>query len=198
MKKTLLSLLVLAVLLCFSTADSHAVTLSFDPVDQDVDLGNQAMVDLVVSGLGDYAPDSLSTFDLDITFNPTVLAFNDASFGDQLDLFGFGSYSMITPGIDSVNLYELSFDFPGDLDALQAGSFTLASLSFDTIAAGSSPLGIDIYALGDTWGNPLTARTIDGTVNVTGNDQAPIPEPATIVLLGSGLAGMGFFRRKRK
>ena len=194
MKKILF--LALAIFMLFSTTTSYAITIGFDPVSQDVMLGDPADVNLVISGLGDFMPDSLSTFDLDIIYDPTILSFNSATYGDpvlgdQLDLFGFGSWTSTTPGLGSVNLFELSFDLPSDLDTLQVGSFTLASLTFDTLALGTSSLDINIYALGDSWGAPLIASIESGSVNV-------VPEPATLLLLGSGLAGIGFFRRKMK
>ncbi len=194
MKKILF--LALAIFMLFSTTTSYAITIGFDPVSQDVMLGDPADVNLVISGLGDFMPDSLSTFDLDIIYDPTILSFNSATYGDpvlgdQLDLFGFGSWTSTTPGLGSVNLFELSFDLPSDLDTLQVGSFTLASLTFDTLALGTSSLDINIYALGDSWGAPLIASIESGSVKV-------VPEPATLLLLGSGLAGIGFFRRKMK
>ena len=74
---------------------SQAVMLSFDPLSQDVLLGVPVDVELTISGLGNHSPDSLSTFDLDIGFDPTILDFSSVSYGDpllgdQLDLFGLG------------------------------------------------------------------------------------------------------------
>lgn len=75
---------------------------------------------------------------------------DSVAFGDQLDLWGLGSWTYVAPDVVEVNLFELSFDSESDLNMFQADSFTLATLTFDTIALGTSPLDISINALGDS------------------------------------------------
>jgi len=199
MEKRLFPCVVLMTLLLFMAASSQAITLGVDPVSLTVPAGSPADVALVISGLGVGGAPSLSTFDLDISFNPSILAFNSASFGDpilgdQLDLFGLGGIQSVTPGVGTVNLVELSLDLPEDLNDLQADSFTLAILTFGTLTGGTSPLSLSINALGDAWGDPLAVDEIrNGSITAT----APIPEPATLLLFASGLVGMGYLRGRR-
>ena len=189
MRKKLLLGMVVVIAVLFCAAGSQAITIGFSPVSQDVALGDQAFVDLAISGLGDGAAPSLGVFDLDVSFDPLVLNLSSVSFGDQLDILGLGSWKEAITGVGMVNLFELSFDSPDDLDSLQADSFVLASLTFDTLALGESPLTLSIKALGDSWGDPLIADVQSGSVSV-------VPEPSTILLVGSGLVGLGCFRKK--
>jgi hypothetical protein len=124
------------------------------------------------------------------------LAFVDVTWGDQLDLFGLGDVRTLTPGAGLVNLFELSLEAAADLDALQAPSFTVATLRFDTLGPGLTPLGLTINALGDAQGDPLAAIGIGGVVRVTPADTTTVPEPSTCLLLATGI---GFaFRRRAK
>ena len=72
-------------------------------------------------------------------FNPVVLGFGGFTFGDsvlgnQLDLSGFGTVSGFDGGTaGQLNVFEISLDLAGDLDALQAASFALGTVSFNTL-----------------------------------------------------------------
>jgi len=188
-------------LLFFTSTNSHAILIGLDPVSQNAAAGSSVDVNLFISGLGDHTAPSLGAYDLNVNFDPAILAFNSVAFGDpllgnQLDLFGFGNLSGSDNTISGkVNLYELSFDLAQELETLQPGSFVLARLTFDTLTVGTSPLDLSLNALGDASGDPLSAELHNGSINV--NSTTPVPEPATILLLASGL-GCGWVFGKKK
>jgi len=173
-------------------------------VTQDVPLGSPATVDLVISELGEYTSPSLGAFDLYVDFNPAVLRFSfyemgpflgNISSGEAQDLSLLQSY----PGwyLGQVNFAELSLLSADELNNLQPSNFTIATITFDTIALGSSYLYLwyNTGGIGDENGDPLDVYLRPGNVNVTS-----VPEPATILLISVGLAGLGgvrYFKSKK-
>lgn len=185
MKTGLFAVIGTALAFCVALPVS-AITIEFSPSSQSVSVGSTTTVDLIISGLGDGVGPSLGTFDLDISFDPSVLGFSGATFGNQLDLFGLGDINAITPGADAVNLFELSLESAVDLDILQMDSFILATLSFNALGSGSLPLTISVNALGDSIGDPLQADLVAGNIRSVG----AVPEPASLPLMGIGMLGM--------
>ncbi len=191
------------VMLVLAATPARAITIGIEPAAQQVALGSSVTVSMVIADLGDGVAPSLSTFDLDLTFDDGILSFTGATFGDpdpvlgdQLDLTGIGPLTVVTPAAGGVNLFELSLDPPSDLDDLQAGAFVLATLTFDAQSSGISALMLSIIALGDAAGNPLTADVLAGSITVPSVDTV-VAEPASLLLLLSGLAGFSATRIKR-
>jgi len=179
--KTFLAAFVLVVAL-----PAQAIVVSVNPSAQTVSLGSSVSVDINIDGLGDGAAPSLGTYDIDLGFDATLLSFANIQFGTQLDVLGLGSIQSFSPSAGAVNLFELSLDLASDLDALQAKAFTLATLTFDTLAVGQSLLSINLNALGDAVGDPLEAVTADGSIGI-----ATIPEPSSALLMMIGFAALG-------
>ncbi|CAA9889722.1 PEP-CTERM-sorting domain protein (fragment) [Candidatus Methylobacter favarea] len=77
------------------------------------------------------------------------------------------------------------------MNTLQAGSFTLATLSFNALSAGVSPLTISLNAIGDANGDSLSIEPVTaGPVTVEANADGSVPEPATWLLVSLGVLAM--------
>jgi hypothetical protein len=185
----------LATVIAFVANGVFAATPELSITSTTVSQGTQAAVTLSIAGLG--GGTALGAYDVNVGFNPSLLSFSSATYGDprlgdQLNLEGFGTVTATTPGTGTVELFELSLDFPSVLTSSQAQAFTLVSLDFNTIGIGSSSLLLSSNALADQYGNSLTASLQNGSVTVTRS----VPEPGTLGLLGMGLLVSRFGRRR--
>jgi hypothetical protein len=199
MRKLIFLVTILGLSLGSQIRQAQAVGLTFVPALQDVNIGDTAVVDLQVVGVGDHTSPSLGGFDVTVNFDSSILSFVGATFGGLLGDIGLGEATTITtPGAGVVNLYELSFlegnvamclfCVPPYLNDLQASSFVIASLSFQAIAGGSSALSLSNAILADENGDELSDPDLLGAViNVRsdGGGGTVVPEPSTFVLLGS-------------
>jgi hypothetical protein len=142
-------------LLCslFIAAGSYCragVILSINPVSQTVPLGSQASFDVDISGSG--GGTALGTYDINLGFDSTLLLYSSIVFGNQVDISGLGDIQSVTPGVGTVEVFELSLDSAAELNSLQSSTFTLATLTFDTLATGTnSPVTLSVNALGDAY-----------------------------------------------
>ena len=181
------------------TPVSHAALIELQPGDTFAANGDSISLDLVISGLGDFTPDSLGAFDISLSFDASALSFTGYELGDFLGDINFLQAIDVSAGDvgGAVNVAEVSLLSAASLDALQPGAFTLATLNFDVInvAVGSST-ALSVLSgavLSDAFGAALLATT-GGPASVHGVP-VNVPAPGTFFLLVLTLFGCLMWQR---
>ena len=156
----------------------------------------------VVVGVSGIAGTDVGVFDLNVNFNPLVLAYDSVAFGDpvlgdELDLYGYGSATNVdasNAAAGTVDVSETAFDSAQDLQSYQPPAFGLFTITFDAVGGGSTSVSSTVNALGDGAGNNL--RYSYGPPAIV--DVAVLtPEPSTLALFAGGLGILLFVARRR-
>jgi len=226
MRKLFSLLFLLSFILLRTPPAVQAVSLAVLPGSQSVLRGTPVAVDLVISGLGDHTAPSLAVFDLDLTFDSAILSLSQVVFGGFLGAPDTDPSPLVSTSVETqiavdssipgmLNLVEISlleadsatcvFCLPPYLADVQPASFTLATLTFDTLATTTAPslVHLAVNVLGDANGDPLVlAVTPDAsTITVLAPPSGQVPEPATWVCLMTGSLGLlaaGWWQRRRR
>ncbi len=182
---------IIGMALCLIPFSASAITIGFSPASQAVGLGDPVLVDVVVS---DLAGEIVSAYDLDVTYDSSVLSATDVTFGsflgDEFFFEVFNDFDLSTPGVVDFAQLSLLADF--ELALLQPDSFTLATLELDAVGLGISSL--DFVAPLDIKGSGASIIDVDpgsGSVQVI-----PEPHSALVFAVGALIVGAAAVRRK--
>ncbi len=191
--KTKISVLGALLFFVLASPGAHAVALILSPNAQDVGVGSQVSVDVRAINL---AGDFVGAYDFNVSWDPTFLDFVTIDFGPYLDgpSMSVQSFDSSTPGLLSVSEFS-----SGSLGMQDGTPFTLFTLTFDAVAAGTSDFhftpgsssGFDFLA--DAFGQTLDVEIREGKIRVD-----PVPVPAAVWFLLSGLAAIGIRARRSR
>jgi hypothetical protein len=206
----------LVMLVGLVSSPALATSVSIQPAASSVTQGNTFFVDIAITGAAD-----LVSFQFDLAFDPSILSANDPVLeGSFLSDVGGTTFF---PGFVDNALGTISFvaNALSGNDPGATGNGVLARVSFNAIGTGSSALSLTLGPFGslirdangdlvvdDDPDSPffgLFAVAFDdqipsenGAVRVAAPSGAEVPEPSTLVLIGSGLAAVVRRRANRK
>jgi hypothetical protein len=134
----------------------------------------------------------LYAFQFDISFNPAIIS--AVSITEDAFLPSGGTTFFIPGSIDNTagTIAFTADSLIGPIPGV-SGSGTLAEIQFQALGVGTSPIGLSNVTLLDSNFSDISFGTTDGIASPVAT---AVPEPGTLLLFGTGLVGIGGFRRK--
>ncbi len=172
----------------------NAVQLTLTPATGSIGIGGSLTFNINISNLqgSPDAPQELAGYDLILDFNPAVLTVTGDTLGTNLNIGGQGDSSFVNISSGQIEIFDFSNDVtPGDFSS-QAKSFTIGTVTFTGVGAGTSALTFDPNSsFSDQNGFNIVAGYTNASVAV-------VPEPSSMWLGLIGvpvLVGMALRRR---
>jgi hypothetical protein len=196
--KKLLAVWALALGAMLSATPASAITLTFTPSAQHVNVGDTVSVDVTLSGLGS---EILSAYDLNFLWDSSVLNWAVITVSDNLGMSLGINHNGLPNG--NAGFDNSSLEADADLAAVQPDDFLMFRFTFTALADGvtSFTLGLDPDFERNFVGLDALSLNVDvGSACIAvgqGECRTAVPEPGTLALLGLGVLGMGLSRRRR-
>jgi len=162
-------------------------------------VGDFFNTDVVIS---DFGQGGVGAFDISLAFDNSLLRLDSITFGNGLDLGFFGSLQFSSDNGASVQVDETSFEDEMDLIVVQLDPLLLFSISFETLASGTSALDLTVNGpIADASGfSDVGINAINNaSVRISSVSTASsVPEPEILTLLAIGLISVRMTRRARR